>query len=164
MLAGLLDPFAPHGLNKLFLAKFLRLIAGPKFPVSGAEALNSNWMIEREHHVPGGRIDILLLCPAQRVAVAIENKIDAGESKLQLSCYSRWLTSLGPYFTTGRLVFLTLRGVAPKGVSPDGCTCISYSQILQILLECLSEVEVFDPALRTYANTLARLTGSALPE
>jgi hypothetical protein len=100
MIAGLLNPLGLHGLGDLFLRRFLDCLSCPELSLTRADPSDYDWVVKREHLVPGGRIDILLLCPKKRIAIAIENKIRARESRTQLPCYLTWLRSLSPYYTT----------------------------------------------------------------
>jgi hypothetical protein len=154
MLAGLLDPFGPHGFNDLFLRKFVALVCAHV----GESWLACDWIVKQQQRVPGGRVDILLLCRSTKTAVAIETKINAVESKSQLRSYREWLLSLAPHFTNHRLVFLTLRGIASR-VLPDDCTPIGFASVLEMLRECVaarSSTE-FEPAIQTYIELLARM-------
>jgi hypothetical protein len=160
MLAGLLDPFGAHGLGNMFLGKFLEVLSCPAVPLTREDAAAHNWMVKQEHRIAGGRIDILLLCPEKALAIAIENKIDAKESDSQLLCYYDWLETLSLHFKHRRLVFLTLKGIRSRRVGGDACTALAYNSILRVLKECLAAVPTVHPALRTYANTLATLTGA----
>src|SRR5438105_10717255 len=102
MLAGLLDPFGPHGFNDLFLRRFVALVSAH----AGESWSACDWIVKQQQRVPGGRVDILLLCRSTKTAVAIETKINAVESKSQLRSYREWLLYLAPHFTNHRLVFL----------------------------------------------------------
>ena len=160
MLAGLLDPYGAHGLGDRLLYKFVAAIDRSLVK----NWASHDWIVKQQQRVPGGRIDILLLCPNRRVAIAVETKIDAAESKSQLSSYRAWLTSLAPSFLDHHLVFLTLRGTASR-ILPDGCMPLSYEMVLDLLQQSLVECRPadFDPAVLTYVNLLSRLLGRELP-
>lgn len=156
MLGGLLDPFGPHGLGDTFLQRFVALVA----PEASENWSASDWVVKQQQRVPGGRVDLLLLCRSTKTAIAIEVKIDAVESKSQLRSYREWLRSLAPYFTSHRLIFLTLSGIASR-VLPDDCTPFGFRSVLTILEDCVSarSSSEFEPAIRTYIDLLARILG-----
>src|SRR5437868_1088154 len=87
MLAGLLDPFGAHGMGTRFLGEFLAVLSSDDLLLSAEDAHRHAWIIKQEHSVPGGRIDLLLLCPDKGVGIAIENKVESKESASQLPCY-----------------------------------------------------------------------------
>ncbi len=160
MLAGLLDPFGGHSFGKAFLSSFLEVLSCPELPLNRHDS-NYDWVIKQEHHVPGGRIDILLLCPEKKVAIAIENKIDATESRSQLPCYLTWLRALSPYFTNHGLVLLSPKGKQSRTILTGECRAIGYDQVLKCLDECLNQQPLGSQhsTIRSYARLLARILG-----
>ncbi|MHC1773824.1 MAG: PD-(D/E)XK nuclease family protein [Lentimicrobium sp.] len=183
-LAELLDPNGSHGMKEIFLTKFLlqqrekfhgnenflKMFENfePKFArVSTEEYIGIINMVNLE----GGRIDLVIKDHAGRV-ILFENKIYAGDEKLQLMRYRSAYKS-APIF------YLTLDGKEPSKDSistnlknrPDLSNLeegkdffrISYKDdIIEWLTSCLKEAVVF-PLLREtllqYINLIKHLTG-----
>jgi hypothetical protein len=162
-LAPLLDPLGTHGQGTLFLDSFLKEI--------GITRQASDWSCDKEWPIPDGRIDILLQSSADRVMVAIENKIYAPDEKTQLRRYHDWLDK--PYreqrFPRRRLLFLTLEGRPSEQPTAQGVDydCISYRQHVNGSLRNahvkIDAVEVKNGA-EQYLDTLKLLLGETSME
>lgn len=132
----LLNPRAPHGLGDAFLKQLLRraLDYVSSSPPIGALDLAladfSNALVRREWR----GIDLLVESKANRLVVAIENKIDAAESKGQLDKYQK--TVEAEYRDERKLCcFLTPEGDPP---SSEAWSVLTYSDVVQALIEASS--------------------------
>jgi len=116
VLSWLLDPAGHHGLGdtlfKNLLLEFLRDNRGNDLPQINdiISASFSDLRVMREWR----NIDILAVSPSNNLVVVIENKLDAAESKTQLSEY---VGTIKKKFRDFKKIFvlLTLDGTAPKG-------------------------------------------------
>ena len=130
-LAYILDPRRRHGLGDAFLRRFLYralVDVGSTDPMA-AEAMIADLegaTVERER----ANIDILITVETERLVVAIENKIDAGETGYQLTRYHDWVE--GTYGDGWRRVFLYL---TPNGRAPSHAKWapLSYATVVEAL-------------------------------
>ncbi len=172
--AQLLDPKGNHGKGTVFLELFLRQTGLQEFSLNGA-------VVQIEKHIgfidtqwkEGGRIDILVRNNAGQ-AVAIENKIYAGDQKNQLLRYHSYCSGK---FKEFHLLYLTLDGREPSDLSkgtmdgpssPIDCKHISYSDhIIEWLQACNKEVAL-QPIIREtivqYINLIKYLTGQNMED
>jgi hypothetical protein len=126
-LAFLLDPIGSHGLGDTFLKRILREVCAADSIATLDELDLSETQVAREWR----NIDILVVNQTHRFAIAIENKVYAGEHSDQLNRYHEIVHEAYSGYSTV-LVFLSLSGVKP---SHDGYATISYSMISAILEE-----------------------------
>ena len=113
-LADLLNVNGAHRQGDLFYREFLRLVVGPEAEAEFSPADPFYFSVVTEHWTGDGYIDILIRYrDANRsFAIAIENKIYAGDQERQLERYYDYLSTLG--LTSSCLIYLT-----PSGRSPD---------------------------------------------
>jgi hypothetical protein len=150
MLVALLDPKGNHYQETAFLKLFLEEI--------GYDYSNENLSqvkVKAEHHLgkiskdflKGGFIDILITFPSGK-AIAIENKIYAGDQRNQMYRYSRYQPSMSS------LYYLNLFGNQPSKISLNGLSHEDYSvityrnQIMNWLEKCMN-INAMSPILRT---------------
>lgn len=124
--------------------------------------------VHRETAVEGERIDLWIADRSSGYAVAIENKIYAGDQANQLQRY--YCALRRAKFHDVRIIYLTLDGHEPsrdsQGKTPDGeLSCVSYEDLLPWLGACHDQ-EQGDPALRSsvaqYRQLVRQLTGGGL--
>ncbi len=132
VLAWLLDPNENHNLRDAFLKKFLaEVIVNNEHIETSINVFKTQEMSYHDVEVETEwkNIDIILLSKENKVAIFIENKIRAKESKHQLKKY---IDIVNAHYASYEIipVFLTLTGEDPTD-SEYGI--ISYSQILEIL-------------------------------
>ena len=91
-LAELLNPKGSHGQQDLFLRKFLETIVHTdKLNIQNAQVCMEFTIGPiSENYETGGRIDILIHLPKAKYLILIENKINAGDQKLQLFRYNQY--------------------------------------------------------------------------
>ena len=130
-LAYLLNPNQNHGLNDLFIKRFLQeslTLAGTDLPITPIKL--ELWDLDeidvfREWH----DIDILLLDASHEFAVIIENKVLSGEHSDQLKRYTQIVTQHYPGYSMIKL-FLTPEG---DQASDPSYISISYTLICEVL-------------------------------
>lgn len=131
-LAWLLDPNESHGQGALFLkAVLMDLLKGapPEArPLSPVE-LDGEELRGVEVRREWRRIDLLITCKEPPFAVAVENKIDSGESDGQLGRYKRVMREQFPGLKQ-MFVFLTTDGVEP---SDEDWVPYSYADVHRVL-------------------------------
>ena len=120
-LAFLLNPTQSHQLGDRFLKRFLkRVLLADAATVSAIEIdvadLQDAEVLRERHH-----IDVLIYSRSNRLVVAIENKVGAGEHSDQLERYKNIVQREFPGCQT-ILIFLS-----PEGTSPSDEDWISYS-------------------------------------
>ena len=165
MLVALLDPKGNHYQNEKFLELFLTEIR--------YDYKNENLklvIVKAEHYLgkiskdytSGGFIDLLITFPSGK-AIAIENKIYAGDQPKQMFRYSLYK---GDYCT---LYYLNLFGKEPSpkslsGLGSDDYTVITYKKnILTWLDQCLSIVKsgsIIENVIKQYQILIKKLTNS----
>lgn len=131
-LSFLLDPKGAHGLGDLFVTRVLQAAVSGRPPDEvGVTALDlelmdlSDFEISCEVH----RIDILLLSPANRFAVIVENKVGTGEHSNQLPRYLATVEGMRPGWRTLPLL------LSPRGIEPSDPRYfpVSYESVAEIL-------------------------------
>ena len=151
-LAFILSPARPHELGSRLLERILRTLVA-KVPkdqrtISVLEIaladLDSS-LVERERD----NIDILLEIPSIPLVVAIENKIDAGESQGQLSRYKE---IIGQKFPNYRKLFILLTPSGMAATHPDYIS-FSYGELAALVEIYLDEQQ---DALRTDTKLILR--------
>ncbi|AQS05545.1 PD-(D/E)XK nuclease family protein [Clostridium beijerinckii] len=132
MIYALLNPRENHGMDDTYLKLFLKEIG------ISETFLNYTWAVEREWVFENGRIDFFLKC--EKMCVAIEMKIDAGDQDKQLFRYEEYSKGVNSNYL---IYYLTLDGKYPSEQSADGMDkrylkCISFKEhILNWLKACL---------------------------
>lgn len=130
LLAYLLDPHKPHGLGDRF-ARALLARAAPLLPetldVSALSLMGMTVQTEADY------IDVLIVSPADKVVVIIENKLDSDEHSDQLSRYYDAVRRARPGW---RIVgiYLTLVGWPPaKAFDRERYVSLGYGDIAAAL-------------------------------
>ncbi len=130
--AWLLDPAESHGQGDLFLKAVLmdlfRSTPSAKRPLSPV-ALDGVELSGVEVRREWKSIDLLIVCRQPAFAVAIENKVGAGEHSGQLKRYEGLVRELFPGYPP-LFVFLTREGDEP---SDDKWTPYSYADLHRVL-------------------------------
>lgn len=132
MIYALLNPKNDHGMDDVYLKLFLKEIGVPK------TFLNYVWDVEREWIFEKGRIDFFLKC--EKMCIAIEMKIDAGDQDQQLLRYEEYTKLVSQKYL---IYYLTLDGKYPseqsaRGINKTYLKCISFEiHILNWLNACL---------------------------
>lgn len=141
-LAYILDPNRPHGFGTLLLKSFIALLT--------EEEISESRMLRARVHRELYRIDLLVDIPPEngkkRLVIAIEVKVDAGESLEQLRGYQRRVESAWPHSEVV-FGFLTVDGregttsadkrwqpiswtgliyALDRALKNDGCSAIGY--------------------------------------
>ena len=138
ILAALLNPSYPHGLNYSFLNSFtqgvvnLHLESGLPLPLSVLiSATDQNVRVYRELE----NIDLVIEYPASKLVIAIENKIWAKEQVNQVARYQEILLTRYPHHRLA-LVYLSPNGRKPTTLNRDSDVpvyCMSYGEIAKQL-------------------------------
>lgn len=124
--------------------------------------------VHREKAIEGERIDLWIADRPSGCAVAVENKIYAGDQPNQLERYYCALKRAN--FHDVRIIYLTLDGHEPsrnsQGKIPDGqLSSVSYEDLLPWLAACHDRAQE-NPALRSsivqYRQLVRELTGGGL--
>ncbi|WP_221625453.1 PD-(D/E)XK nuclease family protein [Gramella sp. Hel_I_59] len=164
MLVALLDPTGNHYYDELFLKLFLEEIGYRDYQNENLKLVK----VKAEYPLgtisqaydSGGFIDILITFPSGK-AIAIENKINAGDQKNQLYRYSLYKGNMCA------LYYLNLFGKSPTKESlhtlaKSDFKIISYKfQILKWLENCLNitkEGSIVENAIRQYYILIQKLT------
>jgi hypothetical protein len=155
-LGWLCDPLASHGLNEIFLKRFLREIFASdqfnKYDSLDAEMLDySNVEIRREWR----NIDLLMLIPHRKkeksTVVCIENKIWSKEHSNQLDRYKKIVEDeFSSDFKQQVFVYLNPYGYSPNDKKSEYIP-IGYSIIIDILKRIN---QVFDERLNNHSQLL----------
>ncbi|WP_343330851.1 PD-(D/E)XK nuclease family protein [Polaribacter staleyi] len=172
MLVALLDPKGNHYYGVQFLKLFLDEI-GYEYEAYNDEGLKLV-KIKPEHHLgkiskdytTGGFIDILITFPDGK-AIAIENKINAGDQKNQMYRYSLYKGG------DCKLYYLNKTGTPPSKnslltLTEEDYEIISYNQhVLNWLSKCLSIVKsgsIVENAIKQYQILIKNLTNTMAKE
>lgn len=137
VLAWLLHPKASHGLNDLFLRKWLMTVfrdAGRAAPFKIEDASLESIDVRREWQ----HIDILIevkTADRELWAICIENKVHSQQHEGQLSDYRKVVESHYPHPAKHGFVFLTRWQEKPA--DPTFANA-NYAQIARVLENCLS--------------------------
>ncbi|PKH52149.1 hypothetical protein CXF68_16260 [Tenacibaculum sp. Bg11-29] len=166
MLVALLDPKGTHYQNEKFLTLFLKEIGYKNYEEEDLMLVK----VKTEHYLgkipedytSGGFIDILITFPSGK-AIAIENKIDAGDQPKQLYRYSLFKGGACDLF------YLSKTGRQPTKESLDNLTdrdykVISYNNhILNWLTQCLAIVKtnsIVESVIKQYQILIKNITNS----
>jgi len=140
-LAFLLDPYETHGLRDAVLRAFLQVVEAATGRVGPVPADMTAATVETEfHHVDmdgkRGRIDILVLDGANKLAIIIENKTGSREHDEQLRRYYEEVRRRcgDPW----RIVALFLSPAADAPSEPDWAP-IGYRHVCEALTEVANE-------------------------
>lgn len=137
-LAWLLDPAESHGQGELFLKALLmdllRQTAPHLRPFSPVE-LEGEALAGVEIRREWQHLDLLITCRQPRFVIAIENKIDSGEGRSQLTRYREVVLKEFAEAGRGRMmfVFLTPAGKAPSVGSRTDWVPYSYADLHRVL-------------------------------
>lgn len=157
LLAYLLNPHERHGLGDRFLRAILSR-AAPGAPVAlEVDRLTFGqldvWR-EWEH------IDILVLSPADRLAIIIENKVDSSEHSNQLKRYYDIVTRHYPDWRIFA-IYLTLYGASPEQAHDrERYAAMSYTSLADALSEVCDSPS--DPDVGTFLRHYNQLIRSEL--
>ena len=158
----LLDPAAKHDCGALFLESFIESLKIDELRNFDCKAAT----VKLEKAFGNGRIDILIESPHWG-AIAIENKIWAGEQSEQLERYDKFLED--KYRRHSRktlLLFLTLDGRKSNTAGNIKYSQISYkAHIAAWISYCLKETYKYiniNQALQQYQMVIKRLTGGPM--
>lgn len=152
VLKWLLDPAGTHGLGGLFLRLFLQTLGK-----CGADAIRllavdlDSFLVLREHR----HIDLLVVSKAEKVVIAIENKIDSGEHGNQLERYEKAVADEYPGFYQV-FVFLSPEG---RTASDGKWLSVGYDAVLgavRYCLRCASLAPEAELLVNQYASLLER--------
>ena len=138
-LADLLNVNGQHKQGDLFYREFLKLLGLPESKYLPQDAY---WFdVQTEAASGTGGIDILITYNSgvEKFAIAIENKIYAGDQKRQLERYHEYLVrEFGENF---KLIYLTIDGKQPTAFSAsteflrlNPIPCLSYQQDIEKML------------------------------
>ncbi|MCM5510117.1 PD-(D/E)XK nuclease family protein [Vibrio sp. SCSIO 43169] len=154
ILAALLQPTYPHGLQFSFLNSFIKGLAklnlahGKPLPLSALiSATDNNVRVFRELE----NIDLVIEFPSSRLVIAIENKVWAKEQEKQIARYQETLYSRYPNQRVA-LVFLTTDGHQPETLDSNSSVpvyCMSYGEIANQLSLVQSQANV---SARSFIN------------
>ena len=171
-LAFLLNPKKSHGQGDIFLNLFLKRISKVLGENGGTCIFErnelSNFRVQPEVVIDGGRIDILLI--KDDACIVIENKIDAEDQHRQLERYYEYARSRNIQDDRIILIYLTKFGTNPTDVSLgqldlEKVLCISYEKhITTWLKECMRNKKIqrvphMRETLFQYCELLKKLTG-----
>lgn len=135
ILAWLLDPFGNHGLNKIFLSKFLNSI------IPDSQYLDSikynDFKIFSEKSIHEKRIDLLVISEENSLVIGIENKILGTEMNKQLYYYFKGITEEYTKFSNKFFVYLTPEGIPPS--DEENWIAFDYSKIEDIIVDILNK-------------------------
>jgi len=181
-IAELLNPKGSHDMGDVFLRLFIEQLNATEthFDTDNGETLTRHFhgfssykgesaIVEayagKVTETDGGRIDILVNCSEGR-KIIIENKIYAGDQKLQMIRYDTYGRSTGKDY---KLIYLTLDGKQPSDESKGALindhhyACISYQDdIVEWLEKCRKEAVIHTPlreSITQYINLIGYLTG-----
>jgi hypothetical protein len=138
IIACLLNPSYPHGLNYSFLNTFTKGVVGLGL-VNGEPIPLSRLISATDDHIRVFRelenIDLVIEYTGSKLVIAIENKVWASEQKNQIARYQDTLKTRYPGYTTA-LIFLTPDAHAPETVNLNSevpVYCMSYEQLAELL-------------------------------
>lgn len=160
IVAELLNPKGSHEQGDDFLKLFIQQLEQKfpeKFPTIEFENphLTVEKYIGKVNNDEGGRIDIFI--EDGKNAIAVENKIDAGEQHQQLKRYSKYCE--GKNYA---VIYLTLDGKESKTNNDSEYFTISYEEDIINWLELCKKEAVNLPILREaigqYINLIKKLT------
>lgn len=171
-ISELLNPEGSHGLGRVFLELFLKMLIDNNYLKDNAINNLDNTKVEIEKYVGGvldinSRLDIYI--SNKNVQICIENKIYAKDQEKQLERYIDFLNR--DKVKDNLLIYLTLFGkeYSNSNLEKDSdYICISYKkEILHWLKDCLKE-SVQYPILREtiaqYINLIKNLTNQQMSD
>lgn len=138
IIAALLNDQQPHGLNHTFRDAYIESLSDYRYvgPSLSRQALESTTGARAKVARELAHIDILLDFPAQRVVIAIENKILAKDQPNQIANYQQALCELYPHYPFRALVYLTPTGRDSPTINPESNVPVyyqSYGQLAALL-------------------------------
>lgn len=144
MLAWLLDPTGSHGLDDLFLRRWLMLVLNeadmedlPLDPVEVDTEPVARVEVRREWNYIDVLVNIRLKSGTEWV-VAIENKVNARQSKGQLKRYRELIQQSYPH-SRHIFIFLTKNEEVPEDQEKEHYVSARYETVKRTLDLCLSE-------------------------
>ena|SRR5690554_1300341 len=164
MIVALLDPKGNHYQNDTFLKLFLNVIGydpDKNLEFTKVKAEHNLGPIPKDYS-EGGFIDILISFPSGK-AIAIENKINAGDQPKQMYRYSLYKSG------ACTLYYLTKDGRHPgkdslQALTSDDYNVISYdNHILKWLEQCIEVVDkgsIIENALKQYLILIKKITNT----
>jgi len=162
IIACLLNPSYPHGLNYSFLNAFtkgvvgLKLMNGEAIPLSRLiSATDDDIRVFRELE----NIDLIIEYSGSQLVLAIENKVWATEQKNQIARYQATLQARYPNYITA-LIFLTPDARTPETVDMNSKVpvyCMSYEQLAQLLKQVKNQAN--DAALHFINQLIDHIGG-----
>lgn len=134
IIAALLNDQQPHGLNCAFRDAYVESLSdcrcvGSSVPL---QALTSTAKARAKVARELAHIDILLDFPAQRVVIAIENKIWAKDQPNQVANYQQALCELYPHYPFRALVYLTPTGRDSPTINLESNVPVYYQSYGQL--------------------------------
>ena len=159
-LAFLMRPQEVHGIGDAFVKRFLQqaLVQSPRtsVPVTASELAPLD-LSQMEVRREWGKIDIFLLDNRNRLAVIIENKIDAGEGAGQLEDYYNLVGHQYPDYKT-LAFYLT---PAERMPSHEAYLPVGYRMICEVLDELGSDQTItLKSDVRTLITSYAKMLRS----
>jgi|SRR5690554_255261 len=165
MIVALLDPKGNHYQNEMFLELFLNAIGydfeGENLKLTQVKAEHNLGPIPQDYS-EGGFIDILISFPSGK-AIAIENKIKAGDQPKQMYRYSLYKSG------ACTLYYLTMVAKHPEQFSLHTLTDKDYdvllydNHILKWLEQCIQVVKpgsIIENALKQYLILIKKITNT----
>lgn len=162
-LAELLNPNGNHGLCDKFLQAFIDDVVLKKQEVFSFDPQSAKVFVEydigeiSQNYDKGGRID-LMIQDKNRQTIVIENKIYAGDQKLQLYRYNHYIQETAKLKDSQYvLLYLTLEGDKPSEFSTGkkifNYSCVNYREdILPWLGKCIGIAALFPRVRETIAQ------------
>ena len=140
MIGWLMSPKETHGLNDLFLKKFIQEIFyhhQDSFQNAKIRLIDISLMDYGSFHVRREykNMDLLLQSEAQKVVIAIENKIWSKESPHQLNDY---FTKVQQEFPDYHQIFLFLTPYGERPADEANWISISYNYVLEALKKSMN--------------------------
>lgn len=145
VLATFLNKQERHGLGADFLNAFVRALARPDSNLFSGDRLDADELLgvmaPSAHSLVYREldfIDLVVVFPAQRLVIGIENKVHAGEQKAQLARYQEALRMRFKGYRHA-LVFLTRSGRNPTTANISDrmpIYCMDYGQVTGMLKRC----------------------------
>lgn len=159
ILAWLLNPKENHNLGSLFLNEFIKNILTKEEKIILTNKLDFKVLREWKN------IDLLLFNEKEKMAIAIENKIHAGEHDNQLE---RYYNTMQEYYSDYNIyyIYLTLDGEYAPYLS-DIWKPMSYKVILNILDNIINKHKLNDTVnliINNYIQTVRSLMKMENPE
>ena len=133
-LTWLLDPRGSHYQGDLFLKRFIGRFSERFQNEIPIDELSSCTVKSEDSDIADGRVDISITGRSRSFIIVIEAKIDAVESKAQLSGYRERYENI---FKKVVIIFLTKDGREPESGKAD--LCVAWKDIGEICKEFVKE-------------------------